>query len=390
MTGAPVTEFKVVPSAVTNEVVVRGSRVYIGGGFKTIKSRTMTYDVGHLAILDKTRGTPDTAAMNLTFAGVYNPGATNPGTTNVKRFDVTADGTRLAVIGNFATINGLARNQVAVLDTSGPTTTLTSFATNRFDRSHSVCSRSFDTFTRDLDFSPDGSFFVVSTTGSFGGGANANSLCDTTSRWETNQTGNDPTWIDYTGGDTSYGVAVTGDVVYIGGHMRWQNNPFQGDQAGPGAVPREGIAALDVVNGLPISWNPGRDRGVGAQALFATPQGLWVGSDTTIFNSQRRGRIAFLPLAGGAHHADRPARRTCRTPCSACRPAPRASLVSRPVNGSGAPTGRPDRWWTTPWTGAACAAPSCSTARSTTAAATTPSTSAPSTPRPAPSARRVR
>jgi hypothetical protein len=299
LTGAPVAEFKAVPSAVTNEVVVRGSRVYIGGGFKSIKSRTVTYNVGHLAVLDKTRGTPDLAALNLTFAGVYNPGATNPGTTNIKRFDLTADGARLAAVGNFATVNGLTRSQLVVLDTSGPSTTVTPFATNRFDRAHSVCSQSFDTFTRDLDFSPDGSFFVVSTTGAFGGGANANTLCDTTSRWETDQTGNDPTWIGYTGGDTSYGVAVTGDVVYVGGHMRWQNNPFQGDQAGPGAVGREGIAALDVANGLPISWNPGRDRGVGAQALFATPQGLWVGSDTTLFNNQRRGRIAFLPLVGG-------------------------------------------------------------------------------------------
>ncbi|MFC5177639.1 hypothetical protein [Nocardioides taihuensis] len=338
LTGAPVTGFKVKPSAVTNEVVVRGSRVYIGGGFKRISSRSTPYDVGHLAILDKDTGTPDTAAMNLTFAGVYNPGATNPGTTNVKRFDVTADGTRLAVIGNFATINGLARNQVAVLDTSGPTTTLTSFATNRFDRAHSVCSQSFDTFLRDLDFSPDGKFFVVSTTGSFGGGANANSLCDTTSRWETDQTSNDPTWIDYTGGDTSYGVAVTGDVVYIGGHFRWQNNPFQGDQAGPGAVARQGIAALDVVNGLPVSWNPGRDRGVGAQALLATPEGLWVGSDTTIFNSQRRGRIAFLPLAGGTTVPTVPPAHLPNTLFGMQTSTP-GKLVSRPVSSSGAPTG---------------------------------------------------
>lgn len=299
MSGLPVTEFKVQPSAVTNEVVVRGSRVYIGGGFKTLKSRSVVYDVGHLAVLDPVRGTPDPTAMNLAFSGVYNPAATNPGTTNVKRFDVTADGTRLAAVGNFTTIGAATRNQVAVFDVGGPTAALTPWATNRFDRSHSVCSGSFDTFTRDIDFSPDGSFFVVTTTGAFGGGANANSLCDTSQRWETEQTGNDPTWVTYTGGDTTYGVAVTGEVVYLGGHMRWENNPFQGDQAGPGAVPREGIAALDVVNGLPISWNPGRDRGVGAQALFATPQGLWVGSDTTIFNSQRRGRIAFLPLAGG-------------------------------------------------------------------------------------------
>ncbi len=299
MSGLPVTEFKVQPSAVTNEVVVRGSRVYIGGGFKTLKSRSVVYNVGHLAVLDPVRGTPDTAAMNFAFSGVYNTSAANPGTTNVKRFDVTADGSRLAAVGNFTTISGQTRNQLAIFNVSGSTSSLTTFATNRFDRAHSVCSGSFDTFTRDVDFSPDGSFFVVSTTGAFGGGANANSLCDTSQRWETGQTANDPTWVTYTGGDTSYGVAVTGDVVYIGGHMRWQNNPFQGDQAGPGAVPREGISALDAVNGIPITWNPGRDRGVGAQALFATPQGLWVGSDTTIFNSQRRGRVAFLPLTGG-------------------------------------------------------------------------------------------
>ena len=250
--------------------------------------------------LDPTTGTPNTAALNFNWSGVYNTAAAKPGTTNVKRFDVTADGTRLAAIGNFTTISGQTRNQLAVFDVGGATASLTSFATNRFDRAHSVCSGSFDTFTRDLDFSPDGSFFVVSNTGAFGGGANANSLCDTTQRWETNQTGNDPTWIGYTGGDTSYGVAITGDVVYIGGHMRWQNNPYQGDNAGPGAVSREGIAALDVYNGVPVTWNPGRDRGVGAQALFATPSGLWVGSDTTLFNNQRRGRVAFLPLADAA------------------------------------------------------------------------------------------
>ncbi|GAA1476408.1 hypothetical protein GCM10009623_08540 [Nocardioides aestuarii] len=296
--GVPVKEFKATPNKVVNEVVYRNGRLYIGGAHTSVKSRSVTYTQGILTALDPVRGTPLTT-INQTFAGVYNPSAAKPGATNVKRFDVSPDGSRLVAIGNFATVNGQARNQVVVLDTSGATATLAPWATNRFDRSHSVCAGVFDTFTRDLDISPDGSFFVISTTGAFAGGANANTMCDTTSRWEMSSTSNDPSWIDYTGGDTTYGVAVTGDVVYVGGHMRWENNPYQGDQAGPGAVSREGVAALDAVNGLPLSWNPGRDRGVGAQALFATSAGLWVGSDTTLFANQRRGRIAFMPLAGG-------------------------------------------------------------------------------------------
>jgi hypothetical protein len=298
-TGTVVSAFNAVPNASVNEVVVRGSRVFIGGGFTSVRSGGVSSARAALAGLDRTTGAV-LAGVNVPFTGVYDPSNGGGGTTNIQRFDISADGSRLAAVGNFATVGGQPRVQLAVLDTGGATTTVAPWATNRYDRAHNSCAGVFDTFTRDIDFSPDGSYFVVSATGAFAGGAGSQTLCDTVSRWETASTGNDPTWSDYTGGDTTYGVAVTGSAVYVGGHMRWENNPFQGDQAGPGAVPREGIAALDPVNGLPLSWNPGRARGVGAQALFATGQGLWVGSDTTRIGKETHGRIALMPLAGGS------------------------------------------------------------------------------------------
>lgn len=295
--GAVVGAFRSVPNRPVNEVVYSNGRVYLGGSFTSVASGTTSARAA-LAAVDPTTGAT-LAGVNVPFAGVYDPANGGGGTTNITRFDVSPDGSRLAAIGNFATVGGLPRVQVAVLDTSGPTATVASWATNRYDRAHNSCASVFDTFTRDVDFSPAGDYFVVSATGAFAGGAASGTMCDTVTRWDTASTGNDPVWSDYTGGDTTYGVAVTGSAVYVGGHMRWQNNPFQGDQAGPGAVPREGIAALDPVNGLPLSWNPGRARGVGAQALFATPQGLWVGSDTTRIGGVTRGRLAFMPLAGG-------------------------------------------------------------------------------------------
>ena len=300
--GAVVPTFKAVPNKAVAEVVVSGDRVFLGGAFTSIKSGATLATRNALAALHPDTGAVD-GLVNVPFTGLYNGGS-----TNIKRFDVSPDGNRLVAVGNFTTVGGASRSQIAVLATpaGAPAQVSDSWATDRFSKTrNSGCASVFDTFMRDVDFSPDGSYFVVSTTGAFGGGANSGTLCDTITRWETSATGNDPTWLNYTGGDTSYGVAITDAAVYLGGHMRWLNNPFAADQAGPGAVPRSGIAALDPLNGLPLSWNPGRTRGVGAQALHAvaataeTPAGLWVGSDTTRIGGEEHRRIAFLPLLGG-------------------------------------------------------------------------------------------
>ena len=99
-------------------------------------------------------------------------------------------------------------------------------------------------------------------------------MCDVSARFEFGSTGDDvqPTWIDYAGGDTLWGVEITEQAVYIGGHQRWLNNSDGSDFAGQGAVPRPGLAALDLKTGLPLKWNPGRlPRGAAVYEIYATP-----------------------------------------------------------------------------------------------------------------------
>ena len=94
------------------------------------------------------------------------------------------------------------------------------------------------------------------------------------------------------------------------------NNPYRSNIAGPGAVPREGIAGLDPINGLPFTWDPGpRPRRGNVRHRRERPDGLFVGSDTDQFGGETHRKIAFLPLAGGTvvptEHPVRPARTTC-------------------------------------------------------------------------------
>lgn len=89
---------------------------------------------------------------------------------------------------------GLRRDQIVMLDLAACPVAVTGWSTTRYQQQ---CAAVFATYLRDVDVSPDGSYFVVMTTG----------------------------------GDTLSSVAVTGTAVYVGSHQRWMNNSLADDRA---------------------------------------------------------------------------------------------------------------------------------------------------------------
>jgi len=221
--------------------------------------------------------------------------ASNAGPVEVYRFAVNPAGTKLVGVGNFTTVGGATHYRAFMLDLGS---TAASVSAWRYTPLQQMCAASsLPDYMRDVDFSPDGSYFVFVSTGFVPlSGQVGIALCDAASRFETaNLSPARPTWINYTGGDTLHSVAVTDQAVYVQGHQRWLNNPQGRDNAGPGAVSRPGIGAIDPTTGLALAWNPTKDRGVGGKDLLVTARGLWVASDTAHIGHETHMRIALLP-----------------------------------------------------------------------------------------------
>ncbi|MEV4708917.1 delta-60 repeat domain-containing protein [Actinoplanes sp. NPDC049316] len=262
-------------------MAVRGNRLYVGGTFSAISGVSR---VG-LARLDTATGKVD-AGFD---AKLSAPGLNR---TRVEHFDLTPDGKRLVIIGALLKVGSVSRTQIAMFNTSGAAASVLSWYTDAYKPE---CMKGFDTYLRQVKFSPDGRYFVVVATGR---ASSPTKLCDSAARFETAGGGkHNPTWVQRTGGDSLYAVAVTGSAVYVGGHQRYLDNPYgsDADGPGPGAVSRKGIGALNPTTGRALAWNPTRKRGVGVRAFQAVPEGLIVGSDTDQLGKEYHGRIGMFP-----------------------------------------------------------------------------------------------
>ncbi|BCJ55171.1 hypothetical protein Asp14428_66460 [Actinoplanes sp. NBRC 14428] len=296
-TGATITSWAGrADGGVVRRAIVHGNHLYIAGAFHWVNGTEHSL----LARLDATTG-----AIDATFQVDASGARPYPDSTElVWGLAVAPNGNTVVAVGNFTKVNGAARNQVVMIDTSG-TPAVANWNTDRYVPA--CASTAFPFYARDVDFADDGSYFVIVADGGDGDG-----YCDSTARWETADRGTDvkATWVDFTGSDSVTSLEVADGVVYIGGHFRWQNNTNGDDSAGAGAVGRYGIAALDQQNGVPLAWNPGRSPGsqlpTGGTSwgpimweMWKGPSGLFIGQDSDGLGNEYHGRLGYFPSSGG-------------------------------------------------------------------------------------------
>jgi len=274
-------------------MVRRNNTLYIGGNFSNIS----TTPIERLAALDTTTGAVS-PNLNLDFGGLLTTRLVdaNNAEQGVDDIDITSDGELLIITGNFESIDGISRTRLAMIELDGQAR-VSNWNTDVFDTD--CPSAVFPQYILGIDISPDDSYLV---TGTSGFRITGNPACDTIVRFEIDDLTNtdvQPTWVNYTGGDSVFEVVTTEHAVYAGGHFRWLNNFGSSSTARPGSVPRAGLAALDPLNGLTLlNWQSDRNpRGRGTFALIAEPEGLYIGDDTDFLNGSEHRKFKFLPIS---------------------------------------------------------------------------------------------
>ena len=298
-TGAVNTAFGHNASGQVETLLTYGSHVLTGGYFTSINGSAAN---PYFTSLNATTGTDD-GFLHLSISGNYQYPGVSSNATRVYNQQLSHGATLDLVEGDFTSVGGLPRQQVFMLNLSGSTATVTGWTSTEFNR-HCTTVEPF--YLKAASWSPDDSKVYVATTGYHPvdqaiGNYPWTGLCDVAAAFPATQAGVSHLWINYTGCDSLYSTAADTSTAYIGGHERWASNPNGCDFAGPGAISAPGMAGLSPTTGA-LTFNPTRDRGLGADDMEITSAGLWIASDNLDGSNRCAGvsghaGICFLPYS---------------------------------------------------------------------------------------------
>jgi hypothetical protein len=281
--GAVVPAFKSNASAEVFTIVGWHGHLLAGGAFKSINGSAA--DPFFTSLSPATGRNDNYLALGI--AGNYvftddsrTPAASNP--TKVYNQQLSNGGTRDLVEGDFTTIGGQPRRQIAMLDLGTTTASTDAWDATEFNAN---CATVEPFYARAAAWSPDDSTIYVATTGykpANGPGFNPSSpragLCDAAAAFPSTAGPVTHRWINYTGCDSLFSTVADTSTAYFGGHERWINNSNGCDVAGRGAISAPGMAGLSPASGA-LTLNPTRARGIGADDMLLTSAGLWIAND---------------------------------------------------------------------------------------------------------------
>ncbi len=217
----------------------------------------------------------------------------------VYQFAVNPAGTQLVATGNFRTVDGQPRTRFFMVDLGQSTATLSRYYYNAFAKPCTSTHPRRIAYLQGVDYSPDGSYFVVTATGQIPFKDDRGvTVCDAAARFNVSSD-TTPAWINYTGGDSVWSTAATGSAVYVQGHFQWLDNPNGSASqcpVGETCASRRGAGAIDPVSGKALPWNPDKPAQIGGKDFLATSGGLWIGSDSVKIKGEPHRGIGFMPL----------------------------------------------------------------------------------------------
>ncbi len=276
-----------------------GNRLFVGGQFTVIEGQPRA----GLAELDANTGAV-AAGWTIGIEGGIGVG----GALSVKGLAVTPDSRSVMIMASAQKIGGLDRFGLAKVSIQGDTARMQNWRTKLFENNMAIRGGQF--WFRGFDMSPDGKYFVLTTSGGDGPPTN-----DVAVRFPIRGNGSDdvqPDWITRNF-DSTYSAAIDDDVVYIGGHFQYTEapgamDPYPGDPnrsygfggdvnasvLGDQVIARQQVAALDPATGHALGWNPGANGFNGVYSLEVIDRGLLLGHDGNIVADKEVGRHGFF------------------------------------------------------------------------------------------------
>jgi hypothetical protein len=299
--GAVRKRFRRDANAEVDTLLVHRRHVLAGGFFKSVNGSTRHY----YASLNSRTGRDD-RYLRLRIHGHYVFPGVLGNRTRVYNQQLSPGGGRLLVEGDFTSVRGTHREQIFMLSLRSRHARVTRWRSAEF---YQHCDVSDPFYVHAASWSPDGGTVYIAATGFKPFGTTMSQprsgLCDAASAFPASDRKVGHNWVNYTGCDSLFSTAADSSTAFFGGHERWADNSDGCNVEGPGAMVAPGMVGLSPIDGSVI-FNPTRSRGLGADDMLITSQGLWIASDN--FHADKTGSdrcggqsghagICFLPNA---------------------------------------------------------------------------------------------